>query len=58
MVVEIDSAMVAAGLVEIELRSESFQPSAHGGGDDHRELGVVLLGVDFQPDSPTEGWWD
>jgi len=58
MVVEIDSDMVAAGFVELELLSEPFQPSAHSGGDDDRELGVVLLGVDFQPDNPTEGWWN
>jgi hypothetical protein len=49
---------VGAGFIEFEVLSEPYQPSVHGGGSDDRELGVVLLGVEFQPENPTEGWWN
>ncbi len=49
---------VGAGFIEFEVLSEPYQPSAHGGGSDDRKLGVVLLGVEFQPENPTEGWWN
>ena len=56
--IRIDEGAVGAGFIEFELLSEPYQPSAHGGGNDDRELGVVLLGIEFQPDEPTEGWWN
>ena len=56
--IRVDQVAVGAGFIEFDLLSEPFQPSAHGGGSDHRELGVVLLGVEFQPENPTEGWWN
>ena len=58
VVVPVDAPAAEAGFIEFDLRSDPYQPSAHGGGSDDRELGVVLLGVDFLPESPTEGWWN
>ncbi len=56
--VRVDEGAVGEGLIEIELLSEPYRPSVHGGGSDDRELGVVLLGVEFWPENPTEGWWN
>jgi hypothetical protein len=55
--IPVGTRAVDAGLIEFELLSDPYQPSAHGGSDD-RELGVVLLEVGFRPDHPTEGWWN
>ncbi len=55
--IPVDDEAVGAGFIEFELHSDRYRPSA-GGGSDDRELGVVLLGIEFQPERPTEGWWN
>jgi len=54
--VPVDEAAVAAGALELEIVSEPYRP-ADVGGADARTLGVVLLGLDFEPTAPTNGWW-
>jgi len=44
---------VVAGTVVVELLSEGYRPSDHGGHDD-RELGVVLTRVRFEPSAAPE----
>lgn len=56
--IRVDQDARDAGFIEIDLLSDPYQPSAHGGGNDDRVLGVVLLGVEFEPDHPSEGWWN
>jgi len=56
--IRVGEVAVGAGFIEFDLLSEPYQPSAHGGGGDDRELGVVLLGVEFLPENPTVGWWN
>jgi hypothetical protein len=58
MVVSVDDAAAASGSIELVISSVPYQPSEAGGGTDTRELGVVLLGVDFEPASPSRGWWN
>jgi len=55
--IPVSASAVSAGFVEFKVISDPYQPSAHG-GDDQRELGVVLLGVEFKPDEPSVGWWN
>jgi hypothetical protein len=55
--VDIAPELAAAGVVELELSSDPFVPAAAGAGADSRALGVVLLGLDFEPAEPTAGWW-
>jgi hypothetical protein len=56
--VPVDQAGVAAGVVELEILSDGYQPAVVGDGADSRELGVALLGVRFEPAVPTAGWWN
>jgi len=56
--IRVESDAIDAGFVEFDVLSDPYEPSAHGGGNDDRVLGVVLLGVEFQPENPTEGWWN
>jgi len=56
--ISVGDAAVAAGFAEFDLVSDPYQPSIEGGSADARYLGVVLLGVEFRPDNPTEGWWN
>jgi hypothetical protein len=49
---------VASGSLAMEILSDSYQPAADGDGTDFRVLGVVLLGLDFEPAQATEGWWN
>jgi hypothetical protein len=55
--VPVDAVAVAAGLLELEIASEPYRP-ADAGAADPRTLGVVLLGVAFEPARPSEGWWN
>jgi hypothetical protein len=48
---------LSAGFIELEIVSEPYRP-AEAGGDDFRTLGVVLLGLDFEPAEPSPGWWN
>ncbi len=48
---------IADGVLEIGVMSEPFVPAESGHGTDTRRLGVVLLGLDFEPANPTSGWW-
>ena len=52
-----DGDAAARGVFEFGLVSDPYRP-ADDGGTDTRELGVVLLGVAFQPAAPSEGWWN
>ncbi len=54
--VPVGAETVAAGAVELEIVSEPYRPAA-GGGADPRTLGVVLLGLDFEPAQSSKGWW-
>jgi hypothetical protein len=45
-----------AGPLEIEILSEPYSPASTGSSDE-RELGVVLLGLEFSPAAPSDGWW-
>ena len=56
--IRVEADAVDAGFVEFDVLSDPYRPSADGGGNDDRELGVVLLEVEFKPDDPTEGWWN
>jgi len=56
--IRIEPDAVGAGFVEFDVLSDPYRPSAHGGRVDDRVLGVVLLGVEFQPENPSEGWWN
>jgi hypothetical protein len=50
--VDIGGEAVTGEAVSVEIASESYRPSEHGGGDD-RELGIVLTSVQFEPnDAP------
>jgi hypothetical protein len=40
------------GGVQLQLHSRPYCPAKEGGGDDARELGVVLLSADFAPATP------
>ncbi len=53
----VDDDAVDRGVIEFELVSEPYLPAATGGADD-RELGVVLIGVEFEPAAPSDGWWN
>lgn len=55
--VPVDAVAVAAGRLELEIASEPYRPAAAGAADP-RALGVVLLGVAFEPARPSEGWWN
>lgn len=55
--VTVDRADVERGVIELELVSEPYLPAATGGADP-RSLGVVLLGLEFEPSSPSDGWWN
>jgi hypothetical protein len=57
LTVAVDDNAAAAGFVELELVSEPYRPAADG-HDDPRELGVVLLGLEFEPIRPSNGWWN
>jgi hypothetical protein len=54
-VVHLSASDTAGGGVELELRSRSYCPAKEGGGDDTRELGVVLLSAEFTPAAPVPG---
>jgi len=54
--VEIDELTVENGVIGIEVVSEPYLPSATGSSDS-RELGIVMLGLEFEPASPSVGWW-
>ncbi len=54
----VDAAAAERGVIEFDLVSDPYQPAAAGAGADTRQLGVVLLGVEFIPEHPTEGWWN
>ena len=58
LAIPVDASAVTRGFVEFDLVSDPYQPSAEGAGDDTRELGVVLLGLAFQPAAPSNGWWN
>jgi hypothetical protein len=53
----VDQEAVDRGFVEFDLVSDPYLPAATG-SEDTRELGVVLLGAEFEPADPTEGWWN
>jgi hypothetical protein len=55
--IRVDEVAVGAGFIEFDLISDAYRPASDGGADT-RELGVVLLGVEFEPDYPSEGWWN
>jgi hypothetical protein len=55
--IDVGARQVADGIVELELFSEAFIPSEAGVGADSRRLGVVLLGLEFEPAEPSRGWW-
>lgn len=55
--VMVDEDDVERGFVDFEVVSEAYLP-AGSGGDDSRELGVVLLGLEFEPKDPSAGWWN
>jgi len=57
VVIDADDDAVELGALEFELVSEPYLPAASG-LDDRRELGVVLLGLEFEPARPSEGWWN
>lgn len=46
---------VAGDGVELELRSRAYCPAQEGGGSDRRALGVVLVGVRFEPEHALSG---
>jgi len=58
LTIPVDASAVTRGFVEFDLVSNPYQPNIHGTSDDTRSLGVVLLGLAFQPENPTEGWWN
>ena len=53
--VHLSASDTAGGGVELELRSRPYCPAKEGGGDDTRELGVVLLSAEFTPAAPVPG---
>jgi hypothetical protein len=55
--IPVDEGAVASGSVELEIISEPYRPSDRGSADP-RELGVVILGVRFEPSVPGNGWWN
>jgi hypothetical protein len=55
--VELSEEEVSDGLVELEILSDPFIPSENGASTDSRRLGVVLLGLEFQPAQASSGWW-
>ena len=55
--VDVSSDDIADGMVEIQIASDVFIPADTGASADIRRLGVVLLGLDFEPANPTTGWW-
>ena len=55
--VRVDDEAVARGYLDFEVVSESYRPTSDGGADT-RKLGVVLLGLEFEPDQPSGGWWN
>ncbi len=55
--IEVDDDAVERGVLEFDLVSQPYLPAASGSSDS-RELGVVLLGVQFDPAAPTTGWWN
>jgi len=57
LTIPVDGDAVARGVIEFDLVSEPYLPAATGSADT-RELGVVLLRVEFEPAEPTEGWWN
>jgi len=57
LVFSVDASDVATGSLEFVVESEAYQPSATGTGTDNRRLGVVLLGLEFEPAAENHGWW-
>lgn len=55
--VPVGEAVVERGELMLDLVSVPYLPAADGGSDS-RELGIVLLGVDFEPATPSAGWWN
>ncbi len=55
--IDVGDGDIADGALELGMTSEPFVPAEAGDGNDSRRLGVVLLGLDFQPAAPTGGWW-
>ena len=55
--IPVDEAAVERGVIEFDLVSDAYRPSAEG-GTDTRELGVVLLEVGFEPAELSAGWWN
>jgi hypothetical protein len=53
----VDQTAVERGFVEFDLISEPYLPAATGSADT-RELGVVLLGIGFEPAEQSKGWWN
>jgi hypothetical protein len=53
----IDPAHLTDGWAVIEVLSDAYVPSESGDSTDTRSLGVVLLGISFEPQHPSEGWW-
>ena len=49
--------LAADGTLELDIVSEPYRPT-ESGSEDSRTLGVVLLGLDFEPEEPTDGWWN
>jgi hypothetical protein len=53
----IDPAHLTDGSAVIEVLSDAYVPSKGGDSTDTRSLGVVLLGLSFEPQHPSKGWW-
>jgi hypothetical protein len=53
--VHLSASDTAAGGVKLELRSRPYCPAKEGGGDDTRELGVVLVSAAFTSAEPVPG---
>jgi hypothetical protein len=55
--VEASADALSDGVIELAVLSEPFIPAETGTGTDTRHLGVVLLGLEFEPAAPSTGWW-
>ncbi len=59
VVIELGPREVEDGVAEISLTSDPFVPSEAGRGSDPRELGVVLVSLEFRPSEPGPlCWWE